>query len=95
MCQNKVSFRTKATAESKAEKWGQRVYECPICFCWHCTSADDWKSEFVTVEEMGRRLRAQECKIRAEFNEKLRDKNREITLLKLKIKRLKYGQDED
>lgn len=51
MCQNKVSFTNKATAIAKAEKYNQNVYECPICFCWHCTSREDWKDEFVTVEK--------------------------------------------
>lgn len=51
MCKNKNSFQTIGAAKAAAKKFGQRVYECPVCFCYHCTSLDDWRSEFVTIEK--------------------------------------------
>lgn len=38
MCDKKRSFETEARANKFARRFNQRVYECPICFCWHCTS---------------------------------------------------------
>lgn len=94
MCLNKVSFRTKEKAEEAAARWGQRVYECPVCFCWHCTSLENWKYEFIAQEECEKRMRTLECNLRREFNEKLRQKNSEITELTLMVKKLKRGEDE-
>jgi hypothetical protein len=51
MCKHKVSFTTIASAQKRADKHGQRVYECPICFCFHCTSKENWRDEFVEVEK--------------------------------------------
>jgi hypothetical protein len=75
MCQNKVSFRSKDRAKAAGEKFGQRIYECPICFCWHCTSKENWKEEFITLEESKKRLSTLEHELRRKFNEKLREKN--------------------
>jgi len=74
---------------------GQRTYECPICFCWHNTSKENWTYEFVTIEAHESAIRSAECNMRTIFNERLAEKNREINRLQLKIKRLKRGEDED
>lgn len=50
-CGKKVSFTHRAKAEKVAKKHGQTVYECPVCFCYHCTSKEDWRSEFVSIEK--------------------------------------------
>lgn len=50
-CKGKVSFTNVAAAKRAAEKHGQRVYECPVCYCWHCTSKPDWKDEFLPIEK--------------------------------------------
>jgi hypothetical protein len=31
-------------------KHNKNVYECPCCFCFHLTSRDNWKEEFVSFE---------------------------------------------
>ena len=51
MCKGKVSFTNAGAAKRVAEKHGQRVYECPVCFCFHCTSKADWRDEFVPIEQ--------------------------------------------
>lgn len=94
MCQNKVSFRTKGKAQAAGEKFGQRVYECPICFCWHCTNKENWKEEFVTVEECKKRMSTLENELRREFNEKLHEKNSRISKLQCENKRLRMGHDD-
>lgn len=95
MCLNKCSFFTKKKAQEYAEPYGQRVYECPICFCWHCTSKEHWKAEYVDGEYHKQEMANSERKLRTEYNERLAEKNREITKLKLKIKRLKNGHDDE
>ncbi len=57
MCKSKLSFRTKAVASKVAAKHGQTVYECPICFCFHCTSKTSWRDEFVGIEEYNKAVR--------------------------------------
>lgn len=56
MCGNKLSFRTKEAAQRTADKFGQSVYECPICFCYHCTSKKDWRQEYISIDEYNRLL---------------------------------------
>jgi len=31
---------TRGQALKCAKRWGQRAYECPICFAWHCSKQD-------------------------------------------------------
>ena len=31
---------SRSEALRKAKQWGQRPYECEICFGWHCTKQD-------------------------------------------------------
>ena len=48
MCGKKVSFRTKAAAEKIQVKYpNQRIYECPICFCWHLTTLENWEYLYI------------------------------------------------
>ena len=51
MCKGKVSFQNIGAAKATAREYNQRVYECPVCFCYHCTSLEDWKDEFVPIEK--------------------------------------------
>lgn len=51
MCKNKASFRSRERAEQVANNFGQRVYECPICFCFHCTSKENWQDEFLFADD--------------------------------------------
>lgn len=39
MCDDKASYG-KHAASKKAKFWGQRAYECPVCFKWHMTKKD-------------------------------------------------------
>lgn len=50
MCKQKVSFTNMKAALKVAEKHKQNVYECPICFCFHCTSHQNWMDDFVPKE---------------------------------------------
>lgn len=50
-CVGKVAFHTYRTALCVAEKYNQTVYECPVCFCYHCTSLQNWRDEFVPVQK--------------------------------------------
>lgn len=36
-CGKKRAFFTKKQAKKVAERFGQYVYECPVCCCWHAT----------------------------------------------------------
>lgn len=72
MCGTKAAFRTQKSAEKIAIKFHQRTYECPICFCWHCTSLENWRDEFVRKDYMDRRLAQQEATIRGELNSTIR-----------------------
>lgn len=94
MCLNKVSFRSKGKAEEVAAVHNQRVYECPICFCWHCTSKENWRDEYVDAGEHKKQMAELERKLRTEFNERLKIKNSEITELKRINKNLRRGWDE-
>lgn len=40
MCFTKKSYFNKPAANKAAEKYGLRVYSCPICYCWHTTSKE-------------------------------------------------------
>lgn len=64
MCLKKVRFNTKKKAGEVAERYSQRVYECPICMGFHLTSKEDWRDEFVCVEKYQRLLNLyeEECK---------------------------------
>ena len=95
MCDNKRTFRSRHTAVQHAEKYNQKVYECPICFCFHCTTRENWRDEFVTIEKYNTLLVENE-KLRKEGRNKvaflgkeLAKKNEQIRLLKLKIKNLR------
>ncbi len=39
-CMNKTRWSEESEAKAKAELWGQRVYECPICGGYHCSSKE-------------------------------------------------------
>lgn len=91
MCYNKKSFRTLKEAQKNADKWNLRVYECPICYCFH-TSSQEAPPEFVTKEEMQNRLLEQEKKIHTayksmikKYQEKCRD-NKKLTFENIKLK---------
>lgn len=86
MCTRKVSFRTKRKAEAVALRYNQRVYECPICFCWHTTNRDNWKSEFIGAEEHRIAMASLEQKIRTELNAKLKEKRKRIYELEKELK---------
>lgn len=81
MCQSKASFWSKERAEKSAAKFGQRVYECPVCFCWHCTSLENWRDEFVDADTAKRKLAALEVTLRTEFNAKRKTLNARINEL--------------
>lgn len=81
MCSTKQSFPTRGMAQKVAEKFGQTVYECPICFCWHCTHLKSWRDEFVRKDYMDRRLHQQESAIREELNSEIRELKRQIKCL--------------
>lgn len=81
MCKNKDSFWSRTRAEASAARWGQRVYECPVCFCWHCTSKENWRDEFVDAEKARRQLIQLESTLRNEFNTKVQAKNFRINEL--------------
>lgn len=70
MCTNKVSFFTKEKAEKAAKRWGQRVYECPVCFCWHTTAREAWKDEFITLDKLNKILSQKEQEIRQKYEKK-------------------------
>jgi len=76
MCYDKKSYTTKRGAELAATYWNLRVYDCPICFCFHTTSKDNIP-KFVTEEfmneEIQRHLKDQRKNIGAE-NAKLSTK---------------------
>ncbi len=72
MCNYKLSFNTRKKAQVNADKHGQSVYECPVCYCWHCTSKENWRDEFVNVEEFNYIL--EKNKEILEKNKKMRDK---------------------
>lgn len=95
MCTKKVSFRSRGKAEAVAKQFGQRVYECPVCFCWHCTNKENWRDEFVDEEQVRKQLADLERRLRTEYNEILRKKNSLITELQRKIKTLRRGRDEE
>lgn len=97
MCKNKVSFTSKQAALKVAEKHNQRVYECPVCFCYHCTKLEDWKSLFVPVEEyesLERRCKIQKKKIErvGKLNYDLQTR---INVLKSELKELRHGRKKD
>lgn len=89
MCVRKVSFTNKAKARKIADKFDQRIYECPICFCWHTTAKEKWQDEFVRVEDHIVALKQQESKIREELNEKNRKLSNEVFELHKRIKEKK------
>lgn len=47
MCGDKLAFPTRNSAEKHAIKYDQYVYNCPVCFTWHCTSQKDWRINYV------------------------------------------------
>lgn len=95
MCKNKISFRSKAAALEKATKFNQRVYECPICFCWHTTSKENWEDLYVPIEKHQNLVRdTEKFKVKAEqtlirYGKTIRDLNQIIHDQNLEIKELK------
>ena len=85
MCGPKLSFRTREKAEEVASKHGQRVYECPVCFCFHCTSKENWRDEFFTKHMVDIEI----MNVRTELNKKIKMKNIEIMNLRKQLKALK------
>lgn len=94
MCTNKVSFRCKEKAEAVAKQFGQRVYECPVCFCWHCTNKENWREEYVDADYMKQQMIYLERRMRNEMNSKLHEKNVQISALHREIKNLRIGHTE-
>lgn len=94
MCSKKVSFRSRGKAEAIALQFGQRVYECPICFCWHCTNKADWRNEYIDEDEVKRRMADLERRLRTEYNERLRKKNSRILELERENKNLRRGYND-
>lgn len=92
VCGSKDSFWSRARAESIAERYGQRVYECPICFCWHCTSKENWRDEFIEADKARKQLVQLEATLRNEFNRKLREKNLRINELEFALSRSKVQE---
>lgn len=89
MCDKKVSFRSKGKAEAVAAKFGQRIYECPICFCWHCTSKEDWQQEFVSTADLRRAVAEARCEMAAKRNAKLKQLRQIVNCLHVENKCLK------
>lgn len=100
MCKNKTSFTSKGAALRVTEKYGQRVYECPVCFCFHCTSKSDWKEEFVPIEKYQNLNREYEKTLKilrgmSKVKQRL-DEMRQLNFKLLKcIKRWKIQKDEN
>lgn len=92
MCDKKGSFYSLARAETSAAKWGHRVYECPICFCWHCTSRDNWQDEFVDAEKARKQLIQLEATLRNQFNKEIKAKNLRIMELEKALSQSKDQQ---
>jgi len=95
MCLSKVSFRSKEKAQAVAAMHSQKVYECPICFCWHCTSKENWRNEYVDYQWHKKEMSEIERKLRTEYNALLAKKNRRISELDCQVKRLKMGYDDE
>src|SRR4051812_48359613 len=87
MCAKKGTFYSRQRAEASAAKWGQRVYECPICFCWHCTSKENWREEYVDAEKARIQMIQLESTLRNEFNKILKAKNLRISELERALSR--------
>lgn len=85
MCGKKASFQTKKAAELRASLFNQRVYECPICFCWHCTSKEDWRSEYYTESDVEKKVND----AKAEANKKIKTLNTSMNYLKKEIAELR------
>ena len=85
MCSKKVSFNTKGKAEVVASKFNQRVYECPICFCWHTSSKENWKDEFVRREYHERCMAQLENTIRNELNARNKELGRMVADLTFRL----------
>jgi hypothetical protein len=45
MCDKKRAYQTEHAANRAAARHDQRVYECPVCFCWHLTSKEKAAAE--------------------------------------------------
>lgn len=60
MCAGKVSFTNKNAALKVANKFDQTVYECPVCFCFHCTNLQNWREEFVPIAKYRALLKTHE-----------------------------------
>lgn len=92
MCKDKVSFTTKKAALKRAEMFNQRVYECPVCFCFHCTSKEKIEDEFVGLEfhnrivtEYQEQIERQKKKIKR-YGKIIRDLNEHISKLKKRMR---------
>lgn len=92
MCKDKVSFTNEKAARKVAKLHDQRVYECPVCFCFHCTSSDNWKGEYVTRKEyeivMTELIRKR--KKVAALGLMVQEKDQRINELKRKLKEYKH-----
>ena len=44
-CFRKVKYRSYDKAKANADKYGQRVYFCPICGGYHCTKREAKEGE--------------------------------------------------
>lgn len=96
-CYKKCSFRTQAKAQAVADKYDQRDYRCPICFCWHCTSLENWRDEFVSIEKyqsVHKEMEKAKDTARKE-NERRKRLSVKINELERVIKRLKKQKEEN
>lgn len=88
MCAKKMAFRTEGAALRVAEKFEHRVYECPICFCWHTTS----KKDGFHGDMLDWAIRRAEQTVRAELKKKVKELNLKISELQKENSDLRRGK---
>lgn len=84
MCGKKVSYRTKAVAQTYAERHKLRVYECPICFCFHVTKAEK-EVRFVPADLVDKHLTEELNKLKIEHRAQIKKLRCENHALQQKI----------
>jgi len=87
-CGKKIAFRTIRVAQKHAEAFEQNVYKCPVCFCYHCTSEDNWRQDLYSKAQMQQMETNIRTEVNAKFKDKLKEKNIKITELEKTIKDL-------
>lgn len=94
MCGKKMVFRTRSFADKVALERNQRVYECPVCYCFHLTSKENWRQEFVAVEVMDQKIAEARSAGRREGKEKIKELNIQVQDLLRKNKQLRMENHE-